>query len=263
MAIRIGYNWDTFDASTITSSSEASSDLADDNVVHDHVGKPWRTSSDNGEWIAFDLGGATQIKTVGIFNHNLSASATVTLEADSAATFDSDSGSPEYSQALTIATDADGNPHKRIVYFLDQTYRYWRISISDYPTNTDGYIQIGRIVMGTYYEPDRNMREGFSVAMADPSEGQNKPGTHTFWRTKTRFRRATVAFEYMGRTQKDKLEAIFLKAGNSEPLLLALDPSAYPSEDSMYCYLVTPLSLANQLVDQYGTAQLVFEEKTE
>lgn len=263
MSIRLAYNFDTWDAATISSSSEASSDLADDNLVHDHVGKPWRSSTDNNEYAVFDLGVATNIKMIGIFKHNLSASATVTLDADSAATFDSDGGNPEYTQALTIATDADGNPLPRIVYFLNQTYRYWRITFSDYTTNPDGYIQVGRIVGGDYYQPTRSIDEGYSISLADPSEGGNKPGTHTFWRKKNKFRRAVVSFAYMDRTQLEKMQAIFDKVGLSEPVVLCLDYEDYPSKDSLYCYLVTPLSILNQFLQQYRIAQLVFEEKTE
>ena len=67
----------------------------------------------------------------------------------------------------------------------------------------------------------------------------------------------------MDQTQTDKLTTIFDKVGNSNPIVLALDPTDRPSKDSLYCYLLTPLDLLNQLTSQYGTSILMFEEKTE
>ena len=68
--IRFLYDADTWDAATISSSSEAG-DLVDDNAVHDFVAKPWRTTGDSAEWIKFDLGSAQQITCFCLFGFNL------------------------------------------------------------------------------------------------------------------------------------------------------------------------------------------------
>ena len=114
---RILYNLDTWDAATVTGSSQANADLVPANVLHDHVSKLWRTTGKASENIVFDLGTATNITVFSMFTFNLTASATVTLQANSANSW----GSPAYSQALTIATDADGNVLQRLVFFLNQT----------------------------------------------------------------------------------------------------------------------------------------------
>ena len=108
---RILYNLDTWDAATVTGSSQANTDLVPANVLHDHVSKLWRTTGKASENIVFDLGTATNITVFSMFTFNLTASATVTLQANSANSW----GSPAYSQALTIATDADGNVLQRLV----------------------------------------------------------------------------------------------------------------------------------------------------
>ncbi len=142
---RILYNLDTWDAATVTGSSQANTDLVPANVLHDHVSKLWRTTGKASENIVFDLGAATNITVFSMFTFNLTASATVTLQANTADSW----GSPAYSQALTIATDADGNVLQRLVYFLDETYRYWRVTFAD-SGNAASYLQIGRIAAGTY-----------------------------------------------------------------------------------------------------------------
>ena len=255
---RILYNMDTWDGATITGSSQANADLVPANVVHDHVSKMWRTTGKASENIVFDLGTATKITAFSMFTFNLPASATVPLQANASNSW----GSPSYSHALTIATDADGAVLPRIVYFLDQTYRYWRVLLAD-SGNTATYLQIGRIAAGEYYELARNINQNFNITMYDPSEGDRVPGRQTFFRNRNRYRRATVKYNLQSQAQTDKLSAIMLKTGNSRPLVLALDPTDRPSKDSMYCYLETPLSQAHQFIGNYSTAQLVYEEKTE
>ena len=255
---RILYNMDTWDGATITGSSQANADLVPANVVHDHVSKMWRTTGKASENIVFDLGSATKITVFSMFTFNLTASATVTLQANASNSW----GSPSYSQALTIATNADGTVLQRIVYFLDQTYRYWRVTFAD-SGNAASYLQIGRIAAGEYYELTRNINQNFNITMFDPSEGDRVPGRQTFFRNRNRYRRATVRYNLQSQTQTDKLSAIMEKTGNSRPLVLALDPTDRPSKDSMYCYLETPLSQAHQFIGNYSTASLVYEEKTE
>ena len=255
---RILYNMDAWDAATITGSSQANTDLVPANVVHDHVSKMWRTTGKASENIVFDLGSAKKITVFSMFTFNLTASATVTLQANASNSW----GLPSYSQALTIATDADGAVLPRIVYFLDQTYRYWRVTLAD-SGNSDSYLQIGRMAAGEYYELTRNINQNFNITMFDPSEGDRVPGRQTFFRNRNRYRRATVRYNLQSQTQTDKLSAIMLTTGNTRPIVLALDPTDRPSKDSMYCYLETPLSQAHQFVGNYSTAQLVYEEKTE
>lgn len=89
--------------------------------------------------IVIDFGSAKAITAAGLYDHNLTNSATVNLEANTSDSW----GSPPYQQALTVA---ELTP---ILEYLNQTYRYFRFDISDV-TNPDGYILIGGIYLGTY-----------------------------------------------------------------------------------------------------------------
>ena len=255
--LRILYNADTWDAATVTANSEVT-DLEGSNVVHDFISLPWRSTGDTSEWIKFDLGSATSITCIGIFKHNLTSGATVTLEANATDSW----GSPSYTQVLTIATDVDSAVLERIVFFLSESFQWWRITIAD-ASNPDGYIQIGRIMAGAFYEFGRNFNSSFQLAMVDPSEGDETPGRQDYKRSRKRYRRATLGFTLQDRTQMEKLQAIMTKMGNSEPCILALDPTNYPTKDSMYCYLKTPLNLAHRFSNYFDTASLVFAEVTE
>ena len=254
--IRITYDFDTWDAAVISSSSEATTDLVDDNVVDDIPGKPWRSSTDTSEWIKFDLGSAKQIKCVGIFNHNFTSGATVKLQANASDSW----GSPTLDQTLTIATDEDSVVLKSIVVFVDQTLRWWRITIDD-AANADTFIQIGRVAGGVFYEPTRNFNDKFAVVWNDPSERIRVPGAMTKARSRDRFRTIRVAFSYINQTETDKLSTIFTKVGMEKPLIISLDPTDRPTKASIYCTMVSPLTLMNVMLTTWDAISVTFEEK--
>jgi len=106
--------------------------------------------------IAVDLGSAQEVKALAIYDHNFTAAATLLLEADDAATFDSDGGSAQFSEAVTWADD-------KILHYLSAatTKRYWRLSVTD-AANTDGYIEIGELYLGGYMEMSRTFSNGFT-----------------------------------------------------------------------------------------------------
>lgn len=105
--------------------------------------------------IAVDLGSAREVKALIIYDHNFTAAATLLLEADDAATFDSDGGSAQFSEAVTWADD-------KILHYLSAatTKRHWRLSVTD-AGNTDGFIDIAELYLGSYMELSRNYTEGF------------------------------------------------------------------------------------------------------
>lgn len=258
MAFRILYNpaSDT-SAATITSSTDGSSNT-DDNAVDDRVGKVWRTDTDTAEWVKWDLVVTTKdVDCVAIINHNLTSGATVTFEGHTSDSW----GAPTVNETLTVGTDADSNVIPRIVhYFTQDNLRWWRVTVDD-PSNPDGYIQIGRIMFGEYYEVTRDLSSDAQVERIDPSEGTKSPGEVPVLTQKERFRRVRTSFQFVGQTETDKWDAIFDYLGNSRPALITWD-TARANKDSAYVYLVTPLGLAHQFANYYDIASLVWEEKT-
>jgi len=105
--------------------------------------------------ITIDLGAPTEIEALILYDHNMTAAAAITLEADAAATFDSGGGgAPELSEAVTWAAD-------KIIHYLAAatTKQYWRIKITD-AANPDTYIEIGELFLGPYLELTKNMELG-------------------------------------------------------------------------------------------------------
>ena len=101
----------------------------------------WRTTGDTSENIVIDLGSAQNVTDFILSGHNLTDSATVSLQAHTSNSW----GAPSHTTSCTIQDP--------IIEYLDQTYRYWRPLIAD-ATNPDTYIEAELMFLGTYFEPE-------------------------------------------------------------------------------------------------------------
>lgn len=145
-----------------TSHLEASSEqtsLPASNVTHFWKTKVWRATGDTSEWIKFDFGSAQDFKVVCIVGHNFSSGATVKFQANATDSW----GSPSVDETLTWNADII-----LYVWTATQSYRWVRITIAD-SANADGYVEIGRIFVGTFLEPERNFTIGWDREEVDPS----------------------------------------------------------------------------------------------
>jgi hypothetical protein len=236
-----------FDGATISASSEVSG-LPAANVTQEFVGKVWRSTADTGQWVKFDLGTAKKITMVAVFGHNLSAGAVVTLQANDADAWEN----PAYSAALASTSSA-------IVHFLDKTYRWWRITVED-GANADGYIEIGRICAGEYYEPGVNFQESVKKSLVDPSTVEEADGRQEWTVERTKYRTYAVQFGDISAAQQGELETMFRVVGITRPLVFALDPDVAPETETIYCKIKGSLSRAMKALG-YGDVPLSFEEK--
>ena len=256
---RITYNFDAWLGASVSNSSDTNGG-DDNNVLDPRPGKRWIATGKSSEWLRFDLGSAQAINCIYLNSHNLTANATVILQANITDSW----GSPAEQQTLTIATDSDGNALPNLCYFPDwSAYRYWRITFAD-STNSDSRITVGNIYGGQYYELTRNFSDGARITWMDPSEVTQIGGTVDLVRQrdiKERFRQFRVEFNLVGDTERKKWETIFRRVGNHSPVILSLDPDS-PTEMSAYCYLLTDIDLAWDLSDQFDILSMVFEEKT-
>ena len=257
---RILYSYDAWDAARAAGidAKSALSSMPVTNLLLDPIGKGWSPSSRLGQWVRLDLGGAQRITCFCAAAGNWTAAATMYLEASTTDIWTD----PPYTARLTIAVDADGVPYPHIVVFLDETYRYWRLTWDD-PTNTADHLVLGRLVAGQYYELTRNFSRQARITWGDPSAIEHKKGTlgNIPSTLQPRFRQVRAAFPWRGTTEMAKWEAIYRKVGISRPLVLALDPVAAPTVMSLYGYMITDLEASWEWYSRFDIATLVFEEK--
>lgn len=154
------------DAAVLTG-SESLGDMTITNMQKRSLKRVYRSSEISAHEINIDLGSAQEIDLISLIGHNGTASATITVKAGStAAVSDYTSGSLSLISGLDL-----GYSSNVFMLHLDtaQTYRYWKIEISD-SSNPDGYIQIGRLYVTKAFQPSVNIDYGESQGFIDNSK---------------------------------------------------------------------------------------------
>ena len=137
-----------------------------------------------------DLGAARAIGVVALVVHNVSVIGKVRITGDDAADF----ATPVYQSAWIDAWPAGQIPQSLLEWEDDnfwlgtlssnqragyqspfihvlptqQILRYWRVEVDD-TTNTDGFIQIGRLFMSAAWRPSVNYDMGAQLSYTDPT----------------------------------------------------------------------------------------------
>lgn len=81
-----------------------------------------------------------------------------------------------------------------------QTMRYWRVEISD-ATNSDGYIQIGRLFMARGWTPSVNYAYGGSLGYQDPTPVETSLSGAEYFDIRSKFRVMNFDLEYISDTE--------------------------------------------------------------
>lgn len=202
----------------------------------------WEATGCADEHLTFDLGEAKQVRALVLADHNLSDAASVTLMADPAAAW----SGPAYSQALTVTS-----PHTCL--FLDQTYRYWRIAISD-SANPAGVVSLGGLYLGDYFQPSRtfgtryqrSLVAGRSITTTDAGKLAGS----------SRGVAESLGISFSGLTADDAagfeamFRAVHSSAGELRPMFFT--PFAEDPGDTLYCLPAATLSRAHQHQGRYS-----------
>ncbi len=136
--MRILYDnfWDDFD---IYDYSTQDNSYPVTNTQHIHLTTAWRTSSLDDQYVTLDFGTATALTCVVISAHNLTSSAVVKFQMHTSDAW----GAPDLDSTLTWRAG------HIIGFFTSTSKQFCRVYVDD-PTNTNAYISIGRIFVGTY-----------------------------------------------------------------------------------------------------------------
>lgn len=99
----------------------------------------------------FDLGSAQAVQALVIQDHNFTNEPpTITLAADA---------DPPNWGAPTFGPVAVPWANAKILYYLTQTFQWWRLSVTN-AANTDGYLRMSSIFLGPYSELSNNFQYG-------------------------------------------------------------------------------------------------------
>lgn len=209
--------WDA-SGTTLTSSSEEAG-YPDTNTQQRWHTRCWRATGDAAEWVKVDLGSAQNIKAFVIKNHNFTGAATLKIQGNAADVW----GAPTVDVTLPITTGT-------IIYTWssNQSYRWWRVSIED-GANPDTYVKIGRIFLGSFFEPASNFAT-HTPAFLDPSGIKHSTGGQYSANEKTHYK--TISYGFKGITVADfaSFETVYDEVGISKNYFIcedSADASAY------------------------------------
>lgn len=200
-----------------------------------------------------DLGQSRNIGALALVAHNLSVSAKVRITASDTAGFSTvyyDSGwvnvwpAGQIPQSLleweddnfwlgTLSANARAGYQSPYIQLTGgSTMRYWKVEIDD-QSNSDGYIQIGRLFMATGWRPGYNYMYGNELGYSDPTNVATSLSGAEFFDLRSRYRTFKFGLDSLSSSEAygSMLELQRL-AGNSGEVLLIPDSddlASYPA----------------------------------
>jgi len=148
-----------FDYGTISVSSE-SAEFPKENLKHYWFIKHWRSMSASAQWVKIDLGEAKDIRAFIAKFHNITNNATINIQANS---------SDNWTNPPVNVDLLRNSENLAYIWEEAQSYRWWRLFVDD-SSNPDGYIRIGRIFLGDYFEPSINFNFKKLTELRDESK---------------------------------------------------------------------------------------------
>jgi len=202
------------DKSTVAlTANSANSQYSVDNVTDFHLSNTFRSTLSSTVWVTADLGTTNNsYNMTALCGHNISSTATITLYGATSTGF----GVPNFSTGVT-ATTAD-------IFHLFSTKhrRYVRWKIND-DGNPDGYIEIGRIMLGQRLTLTKHFSPAFNEDYLDTSQVNFSISGQPFGVGGYRFRQYDLDFPYWTQNVKESLNTMISEVRNYKPLFCVLD----------------------------------------
>lgn len=260
--LRVVYN-NLADLSTTTitaSSTDTGSAIA--NMQKDAKGAVWRSAKNTAAavsamaYLLVDLGAATTVDSVILPYTNLSSqAASISVTGYSVApTLGGTIASPTATGGTTTGTATTGmlccpwnnlnlsswntNPATANIYAYGGgtcarawlttpiTARYLLIQITDiFPSKTNSYIEVGRLIVGQYWSPKYNTGYGMTTTMHDLSTHERTESGDLVTQRGPRFNALSFETKWLEQTDRKELTKIMLGNGLPKPLFVSLFPN--------------------------------------
>ena len=220
-----------FDTATVTSSSAATA-FPVSNLKNPFRTKVWRTAggTPGTATLDIDLGiGTKSITCVALIGYSwTSAPGTLQVEFDDSANH----GSPEHTETLTWAANptVNGNYGTIIKTFTSKDERYIRLNV----VNAAGDWDLGRIFLGTYFQPTRNYTMDWSSSIVDPSIVSQTIGGQDHIDEIEMYREFSFSFLVSTQAQWELFQKMVRNIGVSKDFFIAFDYTNEPDEMTVY-----------------------------
>jgi len=210
-------------ATTIPTASSEAADYPIENIQN--IWPEYKHRTDGlavPDWWKFDLVTAQDVDYVLLWKHNISAGGTNLIQGNAADAW----GAPTVNDTPTWAAD-------RLVHQLAATahLRRWRIASTD-AANPDGYLEAGRVFIGTYFEFRYSYARKTPI-LYDPSEIQYTQGGQLISTRRTQFRGMRYEFSAVDAAEFATLAEIYEAVGMNTPYWI-IEDSDRPLTTSYY-----------------------------
>lgn len=228
----------SFDSATVTSLNVATGYSAA-NVQDRLLKKTYRSTGLTSQWLKFDLGSTKTIDMFTFFYNNLTSGATVKLYGHA-----TDLGLTELAWAGASYVGTITSFDARAGYIAPTgAYRWYLLAITD-ASNTDGYIQIGRVCGGTAVSPTENFAEDFQESIIDGSDQSWTIGSHVYSIQRERYTTFDFSFRDISNANQVLLRTLYAAVYKTEPFVIAFDASVEPYRWTRYGVLTTDLQFS-------------------
>jgi hypothetical protein len=267
--------------STLTVDSESST-LPKENLQNLQIVRIFRTGAVTSLQIDVDFGSSKLVDLMSIINHNFTISASIRWRLSNASDFSSslyDSGTVDVWPAIedfgsspwgiftwgSKPTQEQADLYTANVFAILSSAtvaRYMRIEISD-STNTDGYLQAGRLIAGPAYQPTINYANGVEFEFVDESRVTKSRGGQTFVDEVEKFRR--LRFDLINLPEDEIFGNVFNSLdrikGISKDVLVIPQPSEPTTwiTQNIYGRISATAPIVNSALTFYGR-QIEIEE---
>jgi hypothetical protein len=229
-----------FDAATITASS-ANSAFPASNLQHAFRTKVWRTdgATDGTANLVIDHGAATAVTAIILCNHSWTeAPSTFDMEFNAADAWGGPAETVDLTSVFAATPDTYGNRNVILKTFASKSYRYNRLNIVYSPSAVPTDWDLGRIFIGTYFEPTNDYLYEHSERIIDQSYIGQSVGGQDHVDEISKFRIKDTNFIAQTYAQWRLMQQVMNGVGFSKDLFVAFDPTTYPNEMTWYCKMV-------------------------
>lgn len=208
------------------------------NAQDQRLSQQYRTTAVTSQTIILDLGSAISISTAAIISHNFTSSVSVTVDANTTNSW----GSPATSKTIIY------NAGMMLNFFTPVSYQWWRFTISD-PTNTNGYLSMGRIWLGNYITIDPSSNIDFEVTKKRSDRVIHGRGQQKFASKGVDWNEYSLSFPSSNYTMVDSIGTMFDTVGKHTSVIFCnFDTLRGITNliEPVYCSIIDDINFTNE-----------------
>lgn len=240
-------NW--FDDYEVFASSEAASSAVE-NIQDIHLSAKWRSTDENDQYVATNTGDPINPTAAFIFSTNITDSATVKIQGHTTADF----SAPDVDITMTRV---DEDLYYTIAGFSSK--QYWRFFIDD-PTNTDEYVEMGRVWLGDTTTITKGASRNFTESISDTSNISVSRSGQVYGDIGYRYRSYSLTFPYWSDTMKTTVDTFVESVIGGKPFVAILDENNIDKIPFMYSILEPGIDYNHMIGFTKWNSNLTFRE---